>query len=197
MCPVQTVTYVSGRSKRNLHHLRKRPILKINLGDKPLNQTEPSPAFFIHPGDLLAAVAARPDWTRTTSLVETITMLHAPKFSSHAVFADHRKNLWARTFTRFISITGWSPTTTAAFSRTMIYNGRAAAGMNCPLRVRARLRLGQNVCASPSRSVPRSLQAFQPPSTVRLSPLMKAESGFARKDTAEATSSAPRSGQRS
>ena len=52
--------------------------------------------------------------------------------------------VWARTFTRFISITGWSPTTTAGFSRTMIYNGRAAAGMNCPLRVRARLRLGQN-----------------------------------------------------
>jgi hypothetical protein len=42
------------------------------------------------PGDLLAAVAARPDWTRTTSLVETVTMLHGPKFWWHAVFADHR-----------------------------------------------------------------------------------------------------------
>ena len=64
---------------------------KINLGDKPLKQTEPStPLSLSHPGDLLAAVAARPDWTRTTSLVETVTMLRGPKFSSHAVFADER-----------------------------------------------------------------------------------------------------------
>ena len=29
--------------KRNLHHLRKRPILKINLGDKPLIKLSRAP----------------------------------------------------------------------------------------------------------------------------------------------------------
>ena len=61
---------------KNLHHLWKRPILKINLGDKPLNQTELSiPLSFYSSGDLLAAVAARLIGQRTTSLVETVTKI--------------------------------------------------------------------------------------------------------------------------
>ena len=64
--------------------------------DKPLNQTEPSPAFFIHSGDLLAAVAARPDWTRTTSLVEPVTMLHGPKIFVARSFCGPQAEALAR-----------------------------------------------------------------------------------------------------
>ena len=68
--------FESGRSSKSIS--ATSPLIKL------------SPPRFLYPsGDLLAAVAARPNWTRTTSLVETATMLRGPKFSSHAVFADH------------------------------------------------------------------------------------------------------------
>ena len=80
--PVQKETYTifeSGQFSKSISAIS--PLIKLSR----------APRFLIH-GDLLAAVAARPNWTRTTSLVETVTMLRGPKFSSHAaVFADHSR----------------------------------------------------------------------------------------------------------
>src|SRR5260370_14188242 len=65
----------------------------------PLIKLSRAPHFLYSSGGLACCCCGTP-WIghEPLSLVETVTMLHGPKLSSHAVFADHR----TETHTRYI-----------------------------------------------------------------------------------------------